>query len=146
MTHNITKVRAALECAKSAAKFCVLPGLDREADEGLAALAELEKAAAPQFVAGEVTRPMCHGAWARFWSEPNTGDSCDQARRWLEAWRSELGPALGMVEIREPSDDECADIHQEWLNAHGIQGYGAVQNGRAMFNSVRAVMWPKEGL
>jgi len=85
----------------------------------------------------DVTRPMCHGAWALFWSEPNTGDSCDQARRWLEAWRAELGPALGLVEIREPTVGECERIDSMYASLD------RTSHGRAMFDAVRAVMWPK---
>jgi hypothetical protein len=79
-----------------------------------------------------VTRPMCHGAWARFWSESNSGDSCDQAMRWLEAWRSELGPALGLVEIREPTPEECDRILDFWVCGSGEK----VSAGRAMFAAV----------
>jgi len=39
------KIRAALDMSKRASRYCVLPGLERKADEALAALAELEKAA-----------------------------------------------------------------------------------------------------
>ena len=96
-----------------------------------------------------VTRPMCHGAWARFWSEPNNGDSCDQALRWLEAWRSELGPALGLAEIREPTPEECADI-AEWFKSECeaccINPQESADYGRAIFDAVKIVMWPKEGL
>ena len=96
-----------------------------------------------------VTRPMCHGAWARFWSESNSGDSCDQAMRWLEAWRSELGPALGLVEIREPTPEECADI-AEWFKSECeaccINPQESADYGRAIFDAVKIVMWPKEGL
>ena len=87
-----------------------------------------------------VTRPMCHGAGARFWSEPNNGDSCDQALRWLEAWRSELGPALGLVEIREPTPEDCERMENQFtLMTMRLDTSG----GRDMFDAVRAVMWPK---
>jgi len=66
------------------------------------------------------------------------------AREWLTAWQRELGPTLGLVEIREPSDDECRNI---WREAKANEGDGSkVCAGRAMFNAVRAVLWPKEGL
>jgi len=96
-------------------------------------------AAAPQFVVGEVTRPMCHGAWAQYWSEPNNGDSCGQAMRWLEAWRAELGPTLGLVEIREPTPEECERIYRHWEQ----RATGLCRTGRDAFDAVRAVMWPK---
>jgi len=135
MTNNLAKIRAALEW-----------GEDSVFIEALAALSELERAAAqpaPKFEAPEVTRPMCHGAWARFWSEPNSGDSCDQAKRWLEAWRTELGPALGLVELREPTPEECERIEEEYArNERRVYP----RRGRDMADAVIAVMWPKEGL
>ena len=189
MTHNIAKIRAALESALARATS---GSRVAELRDAIVALAELEKAAAepvawmwddeigvPHASAGSkkpvwlessasaeyikqanlrplyaappapvaeirevvvVTRPMCHGAWARFWSESNSGDSCDQAMRWLEAWRAELGPTLGLVELKEPTPEECERIDRLYAASD------RTSHGRAMFNACRAVMWPKEGL
>ena len=99
-------------------------------------------AAAPQFVAGEVTKEMC-------WNVFEDCDGCEKnmaetARHWLDRWRKELGPTLGLVEIREPSDDECRAI---WREAKANEGDGSkICAGRAMFDACRAVLWPKEGL
>lgn len=136
MTNNLAKIRAALEW-----------GEDSVFIEALAALAELERAAAqpaPKFEAPEVTRPMCHGAWARFWSEPNSGDSCDQAKRWLEAWRTELGPTLGLVELREPTDDDCREIARIYNNGVNFGDTLGAKLGRDAFDAVRDVMFPQE--
>lgn len=58
----------------------------------------------------------------------------------ISAVRSELGPALGLVEIREPTPEECERICTEYerlLMREGTCG------GRDAFDAVRAVMWPK---
>lgn len=73
-------------------------------------------------------------------------DTAVNGRAMIAAVLAELGPALGLVEIREPSDAECIAINERVLRAHGIEGCGAVFNGRTIFNAVRDVMWPKEGL
>ena len=99
----------------------------------------------------EVTDEMCDRAYIRKWRgvpelighEPDDEDR-QWSREWLEAWRSELGPTLGLVEIREPSDDECRAI---WREAKANEGDGSkICAGRAMFDACRAVLWPKEGL
>ena len=142
------KIRAALEQAyKERHEPC---SVELRIDEALAALAELEKAAT-QFVAGEVADEMCDRAYISKWRgvpelighEPDDEDR-QWSREWLEAWRSELGPTLGLVEIREPSDDECRAI---WREAKANEGDGSkICAGRAMFDACRAVLWPKEGL
>ena len=137
MTNNIAKIRAALLAEESETeKF----------REALAALAELEKAAT-QFVAGEVADEMCDRAYISKWRgvpelighEPDDEDR-QWAREWLEAWRAELGPTLGMVELKEPTPEECERICTEYermLMREGTCG------GRDAFDAVRAVMWPK---
>lgn len=53
-------------------------------------------------------------------------------------------PPAPVAEIREPTDDECRNI---WREAKANEGDGSkVCAGRAMFDAVRAVLWPKEGL
>jgi len=92
------------------------PLTEHEAMNEIIGLVDPLPPAAPQFVAGEATRPMCHGAWARYWSEPNNDDSCGQAMRWLEAWRAELGPALGL-ETQRHRDNEIDALEQKLTRA-----------------------------
>ena len=92
-------------------------------------------AAAPQFVAGEVTEEMCQRVAASFYGADTFANGVEMHEA-LQLWRKELGPALGLVEIREPSDDECIAINEHVLRAHGIEGCGAVLNGRVIFDAV----------
>ena len=107
-------------------------------------------AAATQFVAGEVADEMCDSAYISKWRgvpglighEPDDEDR-QWSREWLEAWRAELGPTLGLVALKEPTPEECERICTEYerlLMREGTCG------GRDAFDAVRAVMWPKEGL
>ena len=58
----------------------------------------------------EVTDEMCDRAYIRKWRgvpelighDPDDEDR-QWAREWIEAWRAELGPTLGLVEMREPT-------------------------------------------
>ena len=102
-------------------------------------------AAAPAPPVVEVTDEACEIVWWYRIEHQNPSATAPMvAREWLTAWQRELGPTLGLVEIREPSDDECRDI---WREAKANEGDGSkVCAGRAMFNACRAVMWPKEGL
>lgn len=89
-------------------------------------------AAAPQFVAGEVTKEMC-------WNVFEDCDGCEKnmaetARHWLDRWRKELGPALGLVEIREPTPEECARICNDALEQSDDVNADAL--GRTMFDAV----------
>ena len=97
-----------------------------------------------------VTDEMCDRAYIGKWRgvpelighEPDDEDR-QWSREWLEAWRTELGPALGLVELKEPTPEECERICTEYerlLMREGTCG------GRDAFDAVRAVMWPKEGL
>ena len=97
-------------------------------------------AAAPKFDAVEVTQEMCWMVWQNI---PKANE--DDPRADLAAWRAELGPALGLVEMREPTQEEGEAIYKHW--EHAATGCRPLcQSGRDMFNAVRAVMWPKEGL
>ncbi len=146
------KIRAALNLAEHAAKHYGLAGLGQETTCALAALAELEKVASPQFVAGEVDDAMCERIYMRYLEtqEPGCKPVRQIARVWLEAWRSELGPALGMVEIREPTPEECERICTEYerllMRECTCGGRECTCGGRDAFDAVRNVMWPKEGL
>ena len=141
------KIRAALEMARELIpEYC---GIRTQYDDAFAALAELERAAAePLFL-------LTTGAIGSDGEQDDWDIECDSPRR-LDAFCAAhpgetvklytTAPPAPLAEIREPTPEECAAIHKEWMRAHGIEGYGAVCNGRAMFNAVRAVMWPKEGL
>jgi len=69
-------------------------------------------------------------------------------RDMIAAVRAELCPALGLVELKEPTPEECERIYAFWLSAEGCSGRTPGERmGGLMFNAVRAVMWPKsEGL
>ena len=156
MTNNIAKIRAALEW-----------GEDSVFIEALAALAELERAAAqpdPKFEAPEVDDAMCERVCAEYQRlESNariTGSRnvASFGHAMIAAVRSELGPTLGLAVMREPTPEECRQICDritQWANRRndpcslspdGIR-HAQESHGRAMFDAVRAVMWPKsEGL
>lgn len=115
------KIRAALEMSKSASRYCALPGLERKADEALAALADLERAALDpvmwQYMDTQhvqIQTPPPSGVWRALYAAPPV--------------------SAGLVELREPSDDECRDI---WRQAKENEGDGSkVCAGRAMFHAV----------
>lgn len=93
--------------------------------------------AAPKFEAPEVDDAMCERIWVKQFPTYADADAlqCAITRRWLEAWRSELGPNLGLVQLREPSDDECRALYAFVMcNANGSES--VEQIGRAMFTSV----------
>ena len=178
----IDRIRAALETASE-----LVPAMfatHAKFEDGLAALAELEKSSgrsyarmsweicgcqtppthyvgtmpcplnptpppvkpAPQFVAGEVDDAMAQRIAETVFGQLGEGRVCaDDGRKMIAAVRSELGPTLGMVEIREPDDEQYRAIADEFLCNVATASRG-VRTGRAMFNAVRAVMWPKEGL
>ena len=149
MTNNIDKIRAFVDLMRNHA---IAVAYGRQLYAADSALAELEKAAAPQFVAGEVDQRTLKNIYHRALNRiieiseisGSNATAAEQACEWIAAVRSELGPALGLVEIREPSDDECRAI---WREAKANEGDGSkVCAGRAMFDACRAVLWPKEGL
>ena len=92
----------------------------------------------------EVTDEMCGrvcDAWYAGRGNRNR-TAATSGREMIAAVRSELGPALGLVEIREPSDGECREIADSFLESVAIARRG-VRTGRAMFNAVKK--W-QEGL
>lgn len=100
-------------------------------------------AAAPQFVAGEFTDEVAARVLTHFSNFPVRLTNAQNGHDMIAAVRSELGPALGLVEIREPTPEECERICTEYerlLMREGTCG------GRDAFDAVRAVLWPKEGL
>lgn len=138
---QIDTIRAALERGLE-----VLPTYAKtyaQLAEALAALAELEKAVSPQFVAGEVTDAVARkvfNAWIDARWRLNEGQDAKYGHAMINVVRSELGPALGLVEIREPTPEECERIDSMYASLD------RTSHGRAMFDACRAVMWPKEGL
>lgn len=189
------KIRAALEMARELVPAGL--GMPAYANEALAALAELEKAASepvawryrysdgkhgsawltnnnpppkddaavadvqllyaypPAPVAeireAVVTDEMCNRAYISKWRgvpelidhEPDDEDR-QWAREWLSAWRAELGPALGLVEIREPTPEECERISMAYYDDEALVDRDHRHLGKDMFIAVRAIMWPKE--
>ena len=102
----------------------------------------------------EVTDEMAERAYISKWRgvpelidhEPDDEDR-QWAREWLSAWRAELGPTLGLVEIREPTPDECERISMAYYDDEALVDRDHRHLGKDMFAAVRAVMWPKsEGL
>ncbi len=149
MTNNTAKIRAALDLYdRLDDSYTGWAGVFESAYDPLA---ELEKAS-PQFVAGEVDDAMCERIYMRYLEtqEPGCKPVRQIARVWLEAWRSELGPALGMVEIREPTPEECERICTEYerllMRECTCGGRECTCGGRDAFEAARNVMWPKEGL
>lgn len=98
----------------------------------------------------EVTDEMCNRAYISKWRgvpelidhEPDDEDR-QWAREWLSAWRAELGPALGLVELKEPTPEELKRIAAEYQSR---QHFADTCIWRDMYDAVRAVLWPKEGL
>lgn len=94
---------------------------------------------APQFVAGEVSDTMARKLW-REWFDASGITGVESAHFWLKALRRELGPALGLVEIREPTAEECERIN--WLAHNTLDALAETQEvrpeaiGRAMFAAV----------
>ena len=146
MTTNIAKIRAALDLYDRLDDSYT--GWAEVFEGAYSALAELEKAAAPQFVAGEVSDTMARKLW-REWFDASGITGVESAHFWLKALRRELGPALGLVEIREPTPEECTDM-AEWFKSECaaccINPQESADYGRAIFDAVKIVMWPKEGL
>ena len=90
-----------------------------------------------------VTDEMCGRVFAAACGTEVSDGAFRVTRKLLAAWRAELGPALGLVELKEPTPEECELICTEYerlLMREGTCG------GRDAFDAVRAVMWPKEGL
>jgi hypothetical protein len=112
--------------------------------EALSALAELERAAA------EPDEATCERVWYRYFPLKDLQAATNYAisRNWLTAWRAELGPTLGMVELKEPTPEECADM-AEWFKSECqaccINPQESADYGRAIFDAVKIVMWPKGG-
>ena len=126
---------------------CCVP-MSTAKKEALAALAELERAAqtpAPvaeireAVITDEVARKVFN-AWIDARWRLNEGQDAKYGHAMINVVRAELGPALGLVEIREPTPEECERICTEYerlLMREGTCG------GRDAFDAVRAVMWPK---
>ena len=123
MTNNIEKIRAALESIRSC------DDVEGERDAALAALAELERAAA---------EPVAYdcGGYTHYVRDGDHLISNNDVPLYA-------APPAPVAEIREPTPEECERICTEYerlLMREGTCG------GRDAFDAVRAVMWPKEGL
>lgn len=72
------------------------------------------------------------------------------ARGVVRAVQRELGPTLGLVELKEPTPEECERICTEYerllMRECTCGGRECTCGGRDAFDAVRNVMWPKEGL
>lgn len=137
------KIRAALEQAyKERHEPC---SVELRIDEALAALAELEKAAAEPVAwmwNGMLGIPQVYASQKRpTW--PDAGSSPAMAVAINVRPLYTAPPPAPIAEMREPSPEECERICTEYerlLMREGTCG------GRDAFDAVRAVMWPKEGL
>lgn len=90
-------------------------------------------------ITDEVARKVFN-AWIDARWRLNEGQDAKYGHAMINVVRAELGPALGLVEIREPTPEECERICTEYerlLMREGTCG------GRDAFDAVRAVMWPK---
>jgi len=96
----------------------------------------------------EVTDEMAERAYISKWRgvpelidhEPDDEDR-QWAREWLSAWRAELGPTLGLVELKEPTPEECRRIENQFILMNMRL---ETSPGRDVFDSVRAVMFPQK--
>jgi len=134
MTHNIAKIRAALESALARATS---GSRVAELRDAIVALAELEKAAA---------EPVAEvgGDFALYWV--GTGPIQPLIVRHNIKVGSLLyaAPPAPVAEIREPTPEECERIYSFWLSAEGCNGRTPGERmGGLMSIAVRAVMWPK---
>ena len=162
MTNNIAKIRAALEMARDyitsdlaseRGAFEGYEGLSRigeikadieENEKALAALSELEMAAATPVawmwndmlgISHTYVSPK-RPTW------PDAGASPEMEMS-INVRPLYTTPPAPVAEIREPTPEECERICTEYerlLMREGTCG------GRDAFDAVRAVMWPKEGL
>ena len=91
-----------------------------------------------------VTDEMCARVGDAWYAGFGNRAAMASGRDMIAAVRAELGPALGLVELKWPTPEECERICTEYerlLMREGTCG------GRDAFDAVRAVMWPKsEGL
>ncbi len=104
-----------------------------------APVAEIREVAVTDEMARKVFNAWIDARWRL-----NEGQDTKYGHAMINVVRSELGPALGLVGLKEPTPEECERICTEYerlLMREGTCG------GRDAFDAVRAVMWPKsEGL
>lgn len=96
-------------------------------------------------ITDEVARKVFN-AWIDARWRLNEGQDAKYGHAMINVVRAELGPALGLVEIREPTPEECADM-AEWFKSEClaccINSQESADYGRAIFDAVKIVMWPK---
>lgn len=88
-------------------------------------------------VTDEVARKVFN-AWIDARWRMNEGQDVKYGHAMIGVVQAELGPTLGLVAWREPTDDECREIFRAYKEHEGDGS--KVWNGRAMFNAVREVM------
>jgi len=113
-------IRAALDMSKRASRYCVLPGLERKTDEALAELAERERAASAPVM------------WQYLDTQHVQIDPPPPSDVWRALYAAPPIPA-GMVELREPTEDECERIGAEF---HRLLNRDETSLGRDMFDAV----------
>lgn len=90
-------------------------------------------------VSDEMAKKVAH----YYHHHPVRNSNAADGRDMIDAVQSILGPALGMVELKEPTPEECERICTAYERLlMRVETCG----GRDAFDAVRAVMWPKEGL
>ena len=105
-----------------------------------APVAEIREVEVTDAVARKVFNAWIDARWRL-----NEGQDVKYGHAMIAAVRSELGPALGLVELKEPTPEECERIYKHWeQKATGARPL--CQSGMDMFDACRAVLWPKEGL
>jgi len=136
------KIRAALMLAQDAGRIHILPGLVVASENALAALAELERAAAePLFI-------LTTGAIDSDGEQDDWDIECDSSRQ-LDAFCAAhpgakvnlyaTPPPAPVAEMREPTPEECERIARESTVMMATSSTYE-QIGRAMFRAVREVM------
>ena len=101
-------------------------------------------AAAPKFEAPEVDDATADRVHRNYFLAPGVTSGAELGHQMISAVRSELGPALGLVELREPTPEECKKIERQWSrildSVSETQEVRADTCGRAMFNAVAAYL------
>lgn len=94
--------------------------------------------AASQFIATEVNDAMCERVWDAVFRKVVSNEVMAELRHaalFLDAWRAELGPQLGLVELREPVDTDCERMWMRYDHDAPMFASPAMY-GRPMFAAV----------
>ena len=98
---------------------------------------------APKFEAPEVDDATADRVHRNYFLAPGATSGAELGHQMISAVRSELGPTLGLVEIREPTPEECERISMAYYDDETLVDRDHYYLGKDMFASVRAVMWPE---